>query len=220
MDDLFHALKIIGSIEEGDRISTQNHTIYIENKGILQGFARWYRGESRDDNIQMIQHIIEDAFKAYKDSISKEEQYLSSIHDKKESHSGAVRYIDYVATTQSMDRLERELLRCQTGLHRLSTTYGEDKHTTSRIDLLMENIQYNLQQVKGHRQWMLEKYPPVQRPAGAQPQSVPVPALTSQPLPPVPVSPKNASSQPTIVPPAIGPVSLQPISKSPPKEKK
>lgn len=126
-DNLMTSLKVISRVRQHEKVSTTAEVVRIdENKGYWQSLTRWWKGESRENNLQSLYRIVDEAFSHLK------------LHRDNGNKS---------ATNQIFTmRLEKELRSTAAGLENLKTTYEGDSVILARIDLLIDRIQTQLSQ--------------------------------------------------------------------------
>lgn len=124
-DELLTSLKVISRVRQHERLSTSGSTVRVETyEGIVQSIMRWFNGESRDRNIETISTIIANAFTQLE------------LRSTKENQSAADRVF--------IVRLRDELHNTLRGLSNLQTTYERDSVAFSRIEVLRDRIQSQL----------------------------------------------------------------------------
>jgi len=142
IDEVFHSLKVIGSLRENERVRTQCGPLAIDRTGNLQFLMRWWYKEERILNIQAVSKVFTNAFSVVDTAFEKEEAYRNM-------HLGTSRrgHIERLNNWQLLQRSQRELQRGSVGLTNMLVTYKDDTKTTARIELLLEKIAGKLEQI-------------------------------------------------------------------------
>ena len=115
--DLLAALRVFGSIELGQRINTSGAKFSVVYPSTINSLYRWWTGESRDQNIEMIRKFLTRVF----NMIDKQLQ-------------------DPQKNAILLARLLASLEFAGQGLSKLKFTYKTDKHVSSTLEVLLENI--------------------------------------------------------------------------------
>lgn len=105
-------LKMISKIKQNNKLVIVNKTLHVDQR-YLQSVFRWYSADNRNDTINFIAGIINQAL-----------EYTQ----KKEN------------TVFDINTIKQELLSTITGLDHLSATYKLDNLIVSKIDILKEKI--------------------------------------------------------------------------------
>ena len=133
-DDVFLALKVIGSVRENERLCTQNRLLSVDNGGRWQSILRWYYKESRSSNLDMVTTILSNAFSILDHALQREDMYKQNPVLAK--HFLAQRD----QNCRLLGRGLKELRDVSKGLHNLLVTYKTDSTTVAKITLLLEKI--------------------------------------------------------------------------------
>lgn len=132
-NNLLHALKIISSLQEHDKLMTKKG-LYIQTKEDWKGsITRWFKEENRSSNIDALNTIFEKCFQLCFDLAN--QTYTDPLDIKK------------LKNKQVLDRLVKEIIASEKGLKNLTVTYQSDIHTVSRLMIIIENIDDTLQQI-------------------------------------------------------------------------
>jgi len=79
VDEIFHALKVIGSLRENERVRTESVPFSIDRTGNFQFLMRWWYNETRMKNIQAVAKVFNDAFSVADMALAKEESYRNIL---------------------------------------------------------------------------------------------------------------------------------------------
>lgn len=122
-------LRVISSVGENERISSLDGSgVDVSRPGFWQSFSRWLRGEDRNDNLNTVELILNEAF----DSIG---SFLQRVESADIASPSDVNFIRRVA---------KGLSEARGGLESLKITYGSDLRTVARIDTFRESIDIHL----------------------------------------------------------------------------
>jgi hypothetical protein len=132
-----HALKVISSIREHDKLLTKRGLFVDQCENYWQPVTRWFYSESRLQNISSISTIFNKTFLIC----------FALLHRRQEIKEDDISWLPNIQTLQ---RLVTEIKNAQRGLVNLIVTYRDDTHTVASIVLLNENIQDKLQQIDHH----------------------------------------------------------------------
>lgn len=142
VDEIFHALKVIGSLRENERVRTESVPFSIDRTGNFQFLMRWWYNETRMKNIQAVAKVFNDAFSVADMALAKEESYRNIYCGSSRSS-----HIEQLENWQLLKRSKRELNQGHVGLKSLLVTYKEDTKIVARIELLIEKILEKLEQI-------------------------------------------------------------------------
>lgn len=110
--DVLTRLKIISMLRHSEKFLTKGNIIRIDPGGVLQGIRRYIGGESRKENLERIEALMDRTF---------------SIICSKDRHSAEL--------------LIKELRNVSDGLRNLRTTYESDSTMKARISVLLDRIE-------------------------------------------------------------------------------
>jgi hypothetical protein len=129
---LLTQLNIIAKIREQNKIRTKSDELSIEKRGILPvGWLRWFHGENRHINIERISLVFNNAF---------------TLVEKKISNHDKIGYTTYM----------NAIKEAKAGVCNLRVTYERDQAFTSKIDVLLTNIDAAIQKFTyDFNQWPL-----------------------------------------------------------------
>jgi hypothetical protein len=133
---VLHALKIISMIKKHDKLTTQRGFFIDQGDDSWQAVRRWFNNENRFKNIDMVSSTLNTAFDICFELL----KIRTQLNNKNTVHM--------LKNTQTLKRLTAEIKKAQQGLLNLTCTYQNDSHTVSRLILLDENIQDQLQQIQ------------------------------------------------------------------------
>jgi hypothetical protein len=144
--NLLKELTIISEIKEYDKISIQE-SLFIDKPYFLQSFFRTYNGDGRLKTISYIECLIKQIYEIIDDFIA---QYENKTDTKKRNFydisKSSIFYLDkyYHFNRHSLDVLtscREHLTNSISGIQNLKITYLTDISTTSKLDMLIVNIQ-------------------------------------------------------------------------------
>ena len=141
-DNVFLALKVIGSLRENERLCTQNGVLCVDNSGKLQGLLRWYYNESRSTNVETITKILSNAFSITDHALQREEMYKQNVNITRHF------LVERESNAHLLRKCFRELNEGISGLNNLLVTYKTDTTTVAKIRLLIEKINDRVQLIK------------------------------------------------------------------------
>ncbi len=120
--DLLTELRILGSITENDRITT-NHSIKprirIQKPSIFRSINRFLNSESRNNNIIFLQSLMQAVIEKYNGAVSQSNKSL-------------------------INRLKAETISAVKGIKKLQTTYEDDLQFHACTEVLIETLQIAL----------------------------------------------------------------------------
>jgi len=120
--DMLTELRILGSIKENDRISTNNAIkpqVRIQKPEIFRGIYRFIHSESRSNNIMFIQSLFQVVIEKYNAAILRKNQVMS-------------------------ERIRAEILNAIEGINRLKRTYEDDLGFQACINISIETVKIHL----------------------------------------------------------------------------
>jgi hypothetical protein len=120
--DMLTELRILGSIRENDRISTNNAIkpqVRIQKPALLRGLSRLYNSESRGNNIMFIQSLFQVVIEKYNAAVMRKNEVLS-------------------------ERIILETQRAIEGINKLKRTYEDDLQFQACINISIETVQIHL----------------------------------------------------------------------------
>lgn len=116
IDDIILNLKMISKIKQNDKMVVINGIISVDIR-VLKPLRRWYTADNREDTINFISNIINNALK---------------IATEKNNSTNNNGYYN--------ESIKNELLSAIQGLDHLSATYKIDNLMIAKIDILKEKI--------------------------------------------------------------------------------
>ena len=120
--DMLTELRILGSIRENDRISTNNAIkpqVRIQKPALLRGLSRLYNSESRGNNIMFIQSLFQVVIEKYNAAVMRKNDVLS-------------------------ERIILETQHAIEGINKLKRTYEDDLQFQACINISIETVQIHL----------------------------------------------------------------------------
>ena len=150
--EIITKLKFIGTFQPGEKIDVNN--LRIEDKTLLTPLKRLFYGEGRDKTFTFLSLTIER-------SIEIIQNYVLS---------------DRISERIYCSNLINDLVKAVLGLKNIQETYREDKMFVCNVDILIENVDAKLTEIK-------EKYPdimtikPTMYSLDQEAQEIPIPPL-------------------------------------------
>lgn len=120
--DMLTELRILGSIRENDRISTNNAIkpqVRIQKPSLFRGLNRLCHSESRGNNIMFIQSLFQVVIEKYTAALLRKNSVLS-------------------------ERIIVETMKAIEGINRLKRTYEDDLQFQACINISSETVQIHL----------------------------------------------------------------------------
>ena len=120
--DMLTELRILGSIRENDRISTNNAIkpqVRIQKPALFRGLNRLCHSESRGNNIMFIQSLFQVVIEKYTAALLRKNSVLS-------------------------ERIILETMKAIEGINRLKRTYEDDLQFQACINISIETVQIHL----------------------------------------------------------------------------
>jgi hypothetical protein len=150
LNNLLKELKIISDIKEYDKISIHK-SLLIDKPYFLQSFFRTYNGDGRLKTISYIELLLKNIYEIIDDFIAQyENKNENKTEPKKRTYydisKSSMFYSDkyYQFNKNALDVLKRcreHLINSISGIQNLKITYINDISTTSKLDMLIVNIQ-------------------------------------------------------------------------------
>jgi hypothetical protein len=166
IDEMFHGLKTLASIKEGDKVCSRQGTLSVISNSaykIITPFPCIYRTfwrENRAANLVAIQELLQQAFDFIQATIVKHEQEVKSWASSPSSSSSSAADDPQPAAAQQqvprmaaiscfrnrkfIDRAITAVISAKAGLKMLAKTYESDPRTVAKIDLLQDRIDDHL----------------------------------------------------------------------------
>ena len=120
--DMLTELRILGSIRENDRISTNNAIkpqVRIQKPSLFRGLNRLCHSESRGNNIMFIQSLFQVVIEKYNAAVMRKNEVLS-------------------------ERIILETQHAIEGINKLKRTYEDDLQFQACINISIETVQIHL----------------------------------------------------------------------------
>jgi len=138
-------LKIIGKIPEDGKISTSNG-ISIEKNTILHRALRTLRSDSRHESVKMIKDIIFDTVDITNNMI--QSRFLNIYNIKDAEHITHFEIEEFNKIFLLLKQYIQELKNVIVGLRHLQDTYQKDADISSKIEVYLDHIRYQIVQVE------------------------------------------------------------------------
>ena len=106
-------LKVLSQLRPYERLSTIDNRVVVDRPSFFQGLRRWFRGEHRDLNMEVIEQLVRRAI-----------LYMTNTNNSELAHILAL-----------------ELGKAMEGLHNLQTTYENDSLSVAKLRLLLDEIE-------------------------------------------------------------------------------
>lgn len=143
VDQLLVKLKIISKIRSNEKVEINNDKISLQDINFYNSLIRYIRGDSRDKTISYISDIINNSIDVLLTFINS--NHLQNAIQNKNKHinddniSNNSKY-EFMKCYTSLLNLATELKNSLEGLENLRTTYQDDVHTASKIEVIMNKI--------------------------------------------------------------------------------
>jgi hypothetical protein len=121
LEDISINLRLISKIEGGNKLVQNDKYVNIDTS-YFPSISRWFKGVSRDTNLEFIKMILNKAF-YYNDKM---------LEDKNDDN------------VEILLRLTNELKNSIEGLINLKQTYILDKLVQSEIDIMIDNVRIKI----------------------------------------------------------------------------
>ena len=152
MNKLIVDLKVLSKINENQRICTTNpDNLTIEKNNYSQAIRRYYFGDSRERAIQSIDNLINQISEYSKNIFNSSTLNLYDLVENPSKHE----IEEHNKECSKLKNLSKEITNAINGITNLQTTYNDDAITTSRLDMILQNldsliseIEKKLEQVK------------------------------------------------------------------------
>ena len=106
-------LKVLSQLRPYERLSTIDNRVVVDRPSFFQGLRRWFRGEHRDLNMEVIEQLIR----------------------------RAILYMSNTSSPELADILASELGKAMEGLQNLQTTYENDSLSVAKLRVLLDEIE-------------------------------------------------------------------------------
>ena len=140
-DQVIINLKVIASLQEGERLCLRNNTFSVYPAGWTQALFRWMYAETRWVNMDDIKTVGNDAVRIMGTYINMIQHAFTPVAGDK--------YTFAVPTPQTcigfVTTMSRELMAATRGLQNLKRTYDGDQLITATFELLIERTQLEIQ---------------------------------------------------------------------------
>ena len=138
-------LKIIGKIPEDGKISTSNG-VSLEKESMFQGIWRTLRSDSRHESIRMVKDIIFDTIDITNNMIQSRFLNIYSTRDVEDITHFEREEFDKIFLL--LKQYSQELKNVIVGLRHLQETYLEDADISSKIEVYLDHIRYQIVQIE------------------------------------------------------------------------
>lgn len=126
IDATLTSLKIIGKLQENDRLSIRNGQLCLESchmSGVIRALSRWMHGDSRQVTLSHVKHVISNV-------MSIDELFMMVRDGTPPSHEAQ----------WTLTQMSKELEAAGTGLTHLKATYSEDSMMQANLEVLIERL--------------------------------------------------------------------------------
>ena len=129
VEEVLQYLKILSKLRHNERLATclSNSLVGIEAKSVFQGLRRYLRGESRRDNLEVVESILHRSFQVLHNLIHNEDHLTA-------------------------DFFVREMYTALEGFSNLLTTYEEDGVTRAKIEVILATAYRRLEKARSMRE--------------------------------------------------------------------
>lgn len=131
IDSTLLNLKILGCIKKTDKLVINKEVLEIENNDYLTPFRRWWFGRDRNETIEFIKNVINQAFNLT-------DKTLESVPNQNSSTNKSLYFNE--DSTSLLQRFVYEMSNARKGLESLKATYTDDTRLVSELDILIEQI--------------------------------------------------------------------------------
>jgi hypothetical protein len=135
MDDLLLNLRILSKVPIGGRLNSSGDTMSISSSRISSLYRRFV-GENRTGNIKSIEIIIDSVLYTVK------EIFNSKFYDE-ENYK-----LEYLKRKDKILKYYQAMGRAIDGIKNLKDTYQNDIPTVSRLDIIVDRVEYFLNEYK------------------------------------------------------------------------
>jgi len=144
VEDVLNHLKIFAQVKENEKLATQVCVGVNKPNEFLNWAKRRYYGDSRDKTLAFIENTFKQAFEKINSALARREVLLRV----KENSLTRIQMLQRLRNMQRITRLQKAVSAAKDKLFtKLRATYEDDPTTTSRIDILCENIQDKLLEI-------------------------------------------------------------------------
>jgi hypothetical protein len=126
IDATLTSLKIIGKLQENDRLSIRNGQLCLEpchKSGVIRALTRWMHGDSRHVTLSHIKRVISNV-------MSIDELSMMLRDGTPPSHEAQ----------WTLTQMSKELEAAGTGLAHLKATYSDDSMMQANLEVLIERL--------------------------------------------------------------------------------
>lgn len=123
-DRVIISLKVIATLQQGQRLCVRNNQFSVYYDGWGQAFSRWAYGENRWVNFEDVSNVMNEAFCI----LGTYTNLLSAPHDAQAP----------LSCITSVHTLTKEIAQASTGLCNLKQTYATDPLMVATLDVLTE----------------------------------------------------------------------------------
>jgi hypothetical protein len=140
-DGLFHALKVIASIKPNERFSTSDgiHVQPVDSTWVLS-IRRWWKGEDRENNIEFINAVFVASFNLVDSALNDRENFQEP-----NTRHGLICFLE---NTQLIKRTKELICNARNGIEHMKSTYDDDTSMRSRIEMLQDKINDQLEGIE------------------------------------------------------------------------
>lgn len=143
IDDIIKELTIISHIKEDQKIQTTNGSVIIRNDGYQTGLLRWYKNENREINIAFLEKVVCQTCEIIKEILNST-QLQVNITDKTTDKE----ILEYKKKKNLLKSMAEKLLEAIPGIENLCKTYHADINAKTKLLLLIQNINREVDEVK------------------------------------------------------------------------
>ncbi len=136
---VLHDLKVIGAINEKDKIYTRNGLLNLDHGSPGSSALRFIRGESRTRGVAAITNVVEDAFAIAENAFRKLE--CLGTQETRDDH------VKKLKSYHLIYKIRCNISDCLIGFKNLKSTYVDDTSISARIEVLREKVAQGLKEL-------------------------------------------------------------------------
>lgn len=142
--EIFHALKVIASVKEKQRLSTSGGSISVQAADDrMQFFWRFLGRQGRERNLDDVEAVLKAAFTTIEFLLTERETFEA----KSEDLMSRGELVKRLRNQQRIDRSRRAVKSVFDNIGNLIETYRDDARTVTRIELLKETMKDHLDRI-------------------------------------------------------------------------
>jgi len=144
---VFINLKILSNIKEYDKlIILEDGSVQIEGYGISTKIRRWWNNRSRQDTLDFLKEFVNETFKIIDKTLDNETMISNNNLLNNNNLVTQQRYF-IESNHHILQKFLLELRNAIRGLQNLKITYNDDISFKSRLDVLIEEIEFRIEKI-------------------------------------------------------------------------